>query len=125
MFMDAWGVVGAAAVAEGDLAVFEVAEELGPFGVGGGAVLFGRAQGAAAGDEGPMAVDSLFGIDSFISHGGVDVAVAGDELGDVGRHPMHDRIGDEDSSEVVEGVSHRVTAGVFDPDRGEGVVEVL
>jgi hypothetical protein len=41
--MDAWGVVGAAAVAEGDLAAFEVAEELLPLLVGGGAVLLGRA----------------------------------------------------------------------------------
>jgi len=65
MFVDACGVVGAAAVAEGDLAEFEMAEELGPFGVGGGAVLFGRPQSAAAGNEGPMAVDSLFRVDGL------------------------------------------------------------
>ena len=50
VFVDAGGVVGAAAVADGDLAVFEVADELGPFLVGRGAVFLGRAQCAAAGD---------------------------------------------------------------------------
>ena len=47
VFVDAGGVVGAAAVAEGDLAAFEVAEELVPFLVGGGAVFLGW--GAARG----------------------------------------------------------------------------
>src|SRR6266516_6397346 len=75
VLVDARGVVGAAAVAEGDLAAFEVAEELGPFGVGGGPVLRGRAQRPAAGDECPVAVDHLFGVDRLVAHGGVDVAV--------------------------------------------------
>ena len=35
VFVDAGGVIGAAAVADGDLAALEVADELGPFGVGG------------------------------------------------------------------------------------------
>ena len=47
VFVDAGGVVGAAAVADGDLAALEVADELGPFGVGGGAVFLGW--GAARG----------------------------------------------------------------------------
>ena len=75
MFVDAGGVVGAAAVADGDLAVFEVADELGPFGVGGGAVFLGRAQRAAAGDEGAVAVDGFLGIDGLVAHGCVDVLV--------------------------------------------------
>ncbi len=41
--VDAAGPVGAAAVTEGDLAAFEVAEELLPFGFGGRAVFLGRA----------------------------------------------------------------------------------
>jgi hypothetical protein len=35
VFVDAGGVVGAATVADGDLAALEVPDELGPFGVGG------------------------------------------------------------------------------------------
>ena len=101
VLVDAAGPVGAAAVAERDLAALEVAEELLPFGVGGGAVFLAGAQGTAAGDEGPVAVDDFLGIDGLVAHGGVDVAVAGDELGDVRRHPVHDRVGDEHPSEVV------------------------
>ena len=78
VFVDAGGVVGAAAVADGDLAALEVADELGPFGVGGGAVFLAGAQRAAAGDVGAVAVDHFFGVDGLVSHGGVDVAVAGD-----------------------------------------------
>ena len=125
VLVDARGVVGAAAVAEGDLAALEVAEEIGPFLIGRGPVLPGRAQCPAAGDERPVAVDDLFGVDRLISHGGIDVAVAGHQLGDVRRHPVHDRVGDEDPPEVVEGVAQRVAAGVFDPDRGQRVVEVF
>ena len=106
MFVDACGFVGAAAVADGDLAALEVADELGPFGVGGGAVFRGGAQRAAACDEGAVAVDHFLGVDGLVSHGGVDVAVAGDELGDVRWHAMRDGVGDEQPSEVVEGVAH-------------------
>ena len=124
MFVDAGGVVGAAAVAEGDLAAFEVADEFGPFLVGRGAVFLAGAQRAAAGDECAVAVDHLVGVDGLVSHGGVDVAVAGDELGDVWRHAVQDRVGDEQPAEVVEGVAHRAAGGVFDADRGQRVVEV-
>ena len=49
VLVDAGGGVGAAAVAEGDLAAFEVAEELGPFLVGRGAVFLGRAAAPGGG----------------------------------------------------------------------------
>ena len=124
MFVDAGGVVGAAAVADGDLAAFEVPDELGPFGVGRGAVFLAGSQRAAARDERPVAVDHLFGVDGLISHGGVDVAVSGDELGDVRRHAVGDGVGDEQPPKVVEGVAHRLAGGVFDADLGERVVEV-
>ena len=124
VFVDAGGVVGAAAVADGDFAVFEVADELGPFLVGGGAVFLAGAQRAAAGDEGPVAVDHLFGVDGLVAHGGVDVAVAGDELGDVRWHAVHDRVGDEQPAEIVEGVAQGAPGGVVDADRGQRVVEV-
>lgn len=51
VLLDAGSVVGAAAVADGDLAVLDVADELGPFLVVRGAVLLAGAQGAAAGDD--------------------------------------------------------------------------
>ncbi len=90
MLVDAWGVVGAAAVAEGDLAALEMAEELGPFLVAGGPVLGRWAQRPAAGDECPVPVDDFFGVDRLVAHGGADVAVAGYQLGDVRRHPVHE-----------------------------------
>ena len=57
VLVDARGVVGAAAVAEGDLAALEMAEEVGPFLVCRGPVFPGGAQCPAAGDEGAVAVD--------------------------------------------------------------------
>lgn len=89
-----------------------VAEELLPLGVGGGPVLLGRAEGSPSGDERPVAVDRFFGIDGLVAHGGVDVAVPGDELGDVRWHPVQDGVGDEDSPEVVRGEPQQVTGGV-------------
>src|SRR4029077_8667544 len=65
---DAGVLVGAgggecpAAGAGGDLAVLEVAEELLPFGVGGGAVFLAGAQGAAAGEVGEVGLDGLAGV---------------------------------------------------------------
>jgi hypothetical protein len=95
------GAVGAAAVAQGDAPTFEVAEELLPFLIGGGAVFLAGAGCAAAGDKGAVAVDDLLGIDGFVAHRGVDAAMADHELGDVGWHPVHDRVGDEQAPEVV------------------------
>jgi hypothetical protein len=57
VLVDARGVIGTAAVAEGDLAALEVAEELGPLLICRGPVFPGGAQCPAAGDEGPVAVD--------------------------------------------------------------------
>jgi hypothetical protein len=65
VLVDAAGVVGAPAVAEGDAAALEVAEELVPFGVGRGAVFFAGAGGPAAGDEGPVAADGFLGVDGL------------------------------------------------------------
>ncbi|WP_438453057.1 hypothetical protein [Streptomyces asiaticus] len=59
VFMGAAGPVGSAAVAQGDPAALEVAEELLPFLVGRSSVFLAGAGGAAAGDEGPVAVDDL------------------------------------------------------------------
>ena len=86
--MDAGRGVGAAARAQGDLAVLEVAEELLPLLVGGGAVLLVGSQSTPSGDERTVAVDGLLGIDGLVAHGRVYVSVPCDELGDVGRHPV-------------------------------------
>jgi hypothetical protein len=73
VLVDAAGAVGSPAVAEGDAAALEVAEELVPFGVGGGAVFLAGAELAAAVDEGAVAVDGLLGVDRFIANCGVYV----------------------------------------------------
>jgi hypothetical protein len=52
-------------------------------------------------------------------------AVAGDELGDVRRHAVGDGVGDEQPSEVVEGVAHQLAGRVFDADLGQRVVKVV
>jgi hypothetical protein len=101
-----------------------VADELCPFVVGGGAVFLAGAHRAAASDERPMTVDHFFGIDGLVAHGGVDVAVSGDELGDVRGHPVHDRVGEKQPAEVVEGVAQCTPAGVFDAERAQRVVKV-
>src|SRR6266516_1114837 len=56
VLVDAAGPVGAAAVAERDPPALEMAEELLPFGAGGGAVFLAGAQRTAAGDECPVSV---------------------------------------------------------------------
>ncbi|WP_445520821.1 hypothetical protein [Streptomyces sp. NEAU-174] len=65
MFMDAGGSVGAGAGADREFAAFEVAEEVFPLGVGGGAVFLGGPQGVAAGDEGAVGLDGLGGVDGY------------------------------------------------------------
>jgi len=86
VFVDAGGGVGTAASTEGELAVLEMTEELVPFLLGGHPVFLGRAQRAASGDERAVPIDDFRGIDGLVSHGGVDIAVAGDELSDVRGH---------------------------------------
>ncbi|MEV7740087.1 hypothetical protein AB0O75_50150 [Streptomyces sp. NPDC088921] len=55
VFVDTGGALGACAGADGELAAFEVAEEVLPLGVGGGAVFLCWPQGATPGDEGANA----------------------------------------------------------------------
>ena len=79
--VDAACPVGAAAVTEGDLAPFEVAEELFPFGFGWRAVFLCRAQLAAARQERPVTGNDLLRVDRVVAHGGAEVLVAQDQLG--------------------------------------------
>ena len=111
MFVDAGGAERSSAGAGGDFAAFEVAEEFFPFGVGGGAVFLGGPQCPAAGEEGQVSLDRLVGVDGFVAEGDVDVAVPGDDLGDVRGKPVHDRVGEEDPAEVVRGVMQRGAVG--------------
>lgn len=97
--------------------MFEVAEELLPFQLGRDPVLGAGAQRSAAGDERPVPVDHLVGVDGLVTHGGVDVAVSGDELGDVRWHAVQDGVGDE-QPEVVRGEPQRLTSGVGNPSAG-------
>src|SRR5664279_2217664 len=78
-------------------------------------------RGRSAGYERAVAGDHLFGVDGFIPHGGIDVAVPGDELSDVRWHPVHDRIGDEQPPEIVEGIPQWPSGGVLDPDHAQRV----
>jgi hypothetical protein len=65
-----------------------------------------------------MSVDGLLGIDGLVAHRGVDVAVPGDELGDVRWHAVQDSVGDEDPLEVVWGEPQRLNGGVSQRARG-------
>jgi hypothetical protein len=102
----------------------EVAEELFPLLVGRHAVLLRGPQRPAAVDESTVAADHLLGVDGLVAHGRVDVPVSGDELGDVRRHSVQDRVGDEHPAEVVEGVAQRPAVRPDDPDLFERVIEI-
>ncbi len=83
MLVDARGAERPPAGAGGDFSAFEVAEELGPFGVSRDAVFVGGPLGAAAGQERQVGLDGLLRVDGLVAEGDVEVAVPGDDLGDV------------------------------------------
>lgn len=112
MLVQASGSVGSPAGPEGDPSSLEVAEELLPFHVGLSPVFLAGTGGTAAGDEGAVAVDDLLGIDRLVPHGGSDVAVADHELGDVGRHPVQERVRDEQPAEIVGREQQRAAVGI-------------
>ena len=110
--------------ADGDLAAFEVAQEFLPLLDGGYPVFVGGPQVAAAGEERQMRLNSLVGIGGLVAHGDVDVAVPGDDLGDVGREPVEDGVGDEEPSEVVGCESQRLPrCWLSEAGGGDGFVE--
>jgi len=61
VLVDAGGGEGPAAEAGGEFAALEVAEELLPFGVGGGAVFLGGPQCPPPGEEGQVGLDCFLG----------------------------------------------------------------
>ena len=54
-----------------------------------------------AGDECVVGFDGFGRVDRLVTHRGADVAVAADDLGDVRRQPVHDRVGDEDPAAIM------------------------
>jgi hypothetical protein len=72
-----------------------------PFFVGGSTVFLAGPGGPAAGDERPVGLDRLGGVDGLVPDRGVDRLVPADDLGDMRRQAAHDGIGHEDSPEVV------------------------
>ena len=118
VLVDARGRVSAATIAERDLAPFEMPEELLPFLIGWGAVLLRGSQGASPGDEGPVVVDDLLGIDRLVPERGVDVVVPTDQLGDMGWHAVEDGFGDKDPPEVVGHEVERRPGGIGETAAG-------
>ena len=125
MFMNAGRSGRAAAGADGDLASFEVTEELGPFIVGGDAVLLGGTQCATAGEERKVGLDGFVGVDGLVAEGDVDVAMPGDDLRDVRRQAAHDGVGDENPAEVVRCEAQRAALTVGEAGVGESGSEEL
>src|SRR5664280_2033498 len=118
MFMDAWCCVGACAGANGDFPLLEVREEGVPLIIGGSAVFLPGTARAAPCDEGPVGFDRLGGVDRLVAERGLDARVPADDLRDVWRQAAHDRVGDEDPSEVVRGEDQWCVGGVG--ERGGG-----
>jgi hypothetical protein len=125
VFVDAGCAEGAGAGAGGQFALFEVGEEFVPFGVGGCPVFFAGSCLPAADDEGAVSFDGFSGVDRFVAHRGVDVAVAADDLGDVRWQAVHDRVGDEDPAEVVRGEGQRLAVVASDAGAGQRPLEDL
>src|SRR5260370_36012666 len=118
MFVYAWSVVGASGGAQRQLPACEMPKEFVPFFVGRSAVFLAGPLGAAPGDERSVAVDDFLGVDGLVSHRGVDISMADPQLSDVGWHPVHGCVGDEQPSEVVCAVSEGSAGGGIDPEPG-------
>jgi hypothetical protein len=85
MFMNTARPKGSTAGSHGDLSALEVAEKFLPLLFGWGSVFFTGSSRSTAGNESPMGVDCFFGVDGFVAHGGVDVGMPADDLGNVWR----------------------------------------
>ena len=58
-----------------------------------------------------MGLDRLVWVNRLVGEGDFNIAVAGDDLGDVGWQAVHDGVGDKDSSEVVRRVMQGLSIG--------------
>ena len=72
-----------------------------------------------------MGPDRLLRVDGLVAEGDVDVAVPGDDLGDVRREAVHDGVGEEHPAEVVGGVVQRGAGGAGQRGAGQGAGEDL
>ena len=125
MFVDAGRGVGTTACPEREFPALEVTEELLPLLVGRDTVLLARTKCPAPGDEGTVPVDHFFGVDRLVTHGDVEVLMAGDELGDMGRHAVQDRVGDEHPTEVMRRESEWLGVASGDPGPLPGADEQM
>jgi len=55
--------------------------------------------------------DGFVGVDSLVTHGDADIAVPGDDLGDVRRQSVEDGVGDEHAPEVMRSEVQRGSGG--------------
>src|SRR5207244_12296930 len=94
---------GSSAGAYGDLASFEVAEDLLPFLIGRNPVFIGRAHRAASGEKGQMGLDRLLWIDGLVADRDVDVLVTRDDLGNMRRQAAENSVGNEEPPKIVRG----------------------
>jgi len=125
MFMNARCRERTSAGANGDLSALEVPQELLPFLVGGLPVFLGRSEFASAGDEGQVRGDRFVGVDGLVSHGDADIAVPGDDLGDMRRETVEDSVSDEYATKVVWGEVQRLISRIGQPGVGQRFVEQL
>jgi hypothetical protein len=80
-----------------------VVQELVPFFGSEVAVFFAGAQGAAAGDEGPVVGDDVFGVGRGVSHRGSKIGMAEDLGRDVRWQAGAEGFGREQPAEIVRG----------------------
>jgi hypothetical protein len=85
-----------------------VAEELLPFRVGGGAVFLAGSQGPSAGQERQVGLDRLVRVGGLVPERDVDVAMPGNDLGDVRGQAVEDGVCDEHATEIVRRVVQRL-----------------
>ena len=102
----------------------EVTEEFVPFLVGGDTVFFGGSQCPPSGEKGQVGLDGLLGVNGFVAHRDVDVAITRDHLSDVRRQSVHHGIGDKHSAKIVGRVAQRAASHRVNQTRmGQGLAK--
>ena len=113
MFVVAWCAVGAAAVAELDLALVEVLLELGPLGARRRAVFVLGAYLAASGQVCLVVTNDVFLEHRHVAPRGAEVQVPEQGGADVDRQAAVDEVGGEQPAEVVGGETGLREGGVI------------
>ena len=125
VLMNAWGAEVPGADPKSDLPELEVVQELVPFVGGEVAVLFAGAQGASAGDEGPVVGDDVLGVDRGISHRGSEIGMSEDLGGDMRREAGAEGFGREEPPEIMRRELQWPVRGVGEPGDGQDAEEEL